>query len=542
MNEQSKHHFWMSKCKDKFLLKELKAMTDEQIVDAFYKDLEFGTAGLRGVMGAGTNRMNVYTVAQTTKGLADYILANSKTPSAAICYDSRNLSEEFAHRTAEVLCAAGVTVYLSHAVNPTPYLSFMVRSFNCTAGIMITASHNPAKYNGYKVYGDDGCQCTEEAASAVYENIKKTDCFSVESVALKTAIKNGQCKLINIEKQYLDAVLARSIESIDNVKVAFTPLNGAGYRLVPQALKACGVSDIVVVDEQSMPNGDFLTCSYPNPERKETMELCLKLAKDTDADIAIGTDPDCDRMGVAVKHNNDYVQFTGNEIGVLLTDYLMANSTLPPHPVIVKSIVSTDLALKVAQSYGATAVETLTGFKYIGETIKNLEKENRGEDFVFGFEESCGYLSGTYVRDKDAVVASMLTCEMVSNYKKKGMTLVDRLNEIYEKFGRYIHKSVPFTFEGEEGSKRMKEILRDLRNAPITEIAGEKVTETIDYLSQTKLALPKADVLSYKTKSGNGIIIRPSGTEPLIKAYITVAVGGEEKLNEMINQVKLLMT
>lgn len=537
MTVNEKYNLWLSKC-DGALLEELKAMSEERKADAFYKDVEFGTAGLRSDIGAGTNCMNIYTVGRATKGFADYLLEHNKKPKVAICYDSRHMSKEFTDHAAAILAANGIEVYVSDGINPTPYLSFMVRHFKCDGGIMITASHNPAKYNGYKVYGPDGCQCTDESAGEIYNKIQHVDYFSVEADG-----KSPLIHTINIEDEYLACVDGSSVCGMKPIKVVYTPLNGAGYRLVPRCLKAHGVTELYEVKEQNYPNGDFATCAYPNPERRETMQLGIDLAAEKGADIVIGTDPDCDRMGVAVRtRSGEYKLITGNEMGVLFTDFIFTHKEkLPKNPVLVKTIVSTDLASRVAESYGGTAVEVLTGFKYIGEVIKKLEAKGEGDRFVLGFEESYGYLPGTYVRDKDAVIASLMAAEMASNYLAEGKTLDEKLEEIYAKFGRYIHKTVSFTFEGSAGAEHMKELLAFIRKNPISTIDGEPVTEYVDYLNQTKLDLPKANVLSYKTESGNGVIIRPSGTEPLIKAYITVAVGGESKVEAILSEVAALL-
>lgn len=537
MNSSDKYKLWLDGCKDEKLSAELKNMSEEQINNAFYKDLEFGTAGLRGTIGAGSNCMNLYTVGRATQGFAQYLLSRNKTPSVAICYDSRHMSYEFAMHSAAVLAANGIKSYISDGINPTPYLSFMVRHFGCDGGIMVTASHNPAKYNGYKVYGSDGCQCTDSAANDIYNIIEKVDIFSVVAANLESDDSKKFVNIINIEKAYLAEVVKQSVCEIKPLKVVYTPLNGAGYRLVPECLVIRGLKNIIPVPEQATPNGDFTTCSYPNPEKEDALKCGLEIARKTNADLLIGTDPDCDRIGVAVRTSSgDYQLITGNEMGVLLIDFILSHKkNLPQKPVVVKTIVTTDLAARVAESYGCEVREVLTGFKYIGEVIKNLETVGEGDRFVFGYEESYGYLSGTYVRDKDAVVASMLVCEMVSCYLSEGKTLADKLEDIYSKFSRYYNKTLTFTFEGSKGNAVMKQILDGLRSSPITELDGEKVTTYIDYLNQTQFELPKSNVLVFKTQSGNGIIVRPSGTEPLIKVYIVVALGGDKKLASLID-------
>lgn len=521
---------------------ELASMTDEQKKEAFYKDLEFGTAGLRGILGAGTNRLNVYTIGKVTKGLADYLLGLKKSPTVAISYDSRHFSQEFARRAASVLAAYGIKSYITKVLQPTPYLSFMVRQIKCDAGIMITASHNPAKFNGYKVYGPDGCQVTDNAAALILDYIQKVDTFTVKAHDFDDGIKSGKIEFTDLTREYLDNVYTRSIGSNRKVKIVYTPLNGTGCDIVPQMFRERGFNDVQIVEEQARPNGAFPTTPYPNPEKAETLELAVALAKRTDADIVIGTDPDADRLGAAVKVDGEYRLISGNEMGVLLIDYIFSHATnLPQNPVVVKTIVSTDLAARVAESYGATAVEVLTGFKYIGEVIKRLEKTGEEHRFVFGFEESYGYLSGSYVRDKDAVVASMLVAEMTADYLAEGKTLGDVLDGIYAKFGKYYHKTVSFTYEGMAGAQKMQEVLSAVRNNLPQAIDGSKVVKSIDYLTQTEFDLPKSNVLSFKAEDGSKLIVRPSGTEPLIKVYITAACGGNERIQAILEQVKKFM-
>lgn len=534
MNEiEKKYAEWQ---KNAVALKaELDGMSDDDKKEAFYKDLEFGTAGLRGILGAGTNRLNVYTIGQVTQGLASYLLADKKAPTVAISYDSRNFSEEFARHAAAVLAKNGIKSYITRELKPTPYLSFMVRHFGCDAGIMITASHNPAKFNGYKVYGPDGCQVTDKAAEAIYGYIQKTPVFGVAAADFDGAVKDGDVEFVDVTREYLDCVYARSVGKSRKVSIVYTPLNGTGCDIVPQMFEERGFGDVTVVPEQARPDGNFPTCSYPNPEKAEALALAVELGKKRGADIVIGTDPDADRIGAAVKTSGGYRLISGNEMGVLLIDYIFSHMHgLPKKPVVVKTIVTTDLAARVAESYGAEVREVLTGFKYIGETIKKLEAKNEGERFVFGYEESYGYLSGSYVRDKDAVVAAMLVAEMTADYLAEGKTLADVLDGIYGKFGRYFHRTVSYTYEGSSGAEKMKSVLAGIRKNPPADIDGSKVVDAIDYLSQKKFDLPKSDVLSFKAEDGSKLIIRPSGTEPLIKVYVTAATGGETRIEAIL--------
>ena len=522
---------------------DLDSMSDEDKKEAFYKDLEFGTAGLRGILGAGTNRLNVYTIGKVTKGLALYLLAHKKSGvTVAISYDSRNCSEEFARYAAAVLAEGGIKAYITDKLQPTPYLSYMVRSLKCDAGIMITASHNPAKFNGYKVYGADGCQVTDAAATEIFSFIEGVDTFSVRPADFDKAVASGAIEFADVTRAYLDEVYKRSVGAARDVSVVYTPLNGTGASIVPQMFRERGFNNVTIVPEQAMPDGNFPTTPYPNPEKAEALRLAVELAKKTGADIVIGTDPDADRIGAAVKTGDGYRLISGNEMGVLLIDYIFSHAkALPKNPVVVKTIVTTDLAARVAERYGAEVREVLTGFKYIGEVIKKLEQKGEGDRFVFGYEESYGYLSGTYVRDKDAVVASMLVAEMAADYLKEGKTLADVLDGIYSEFGKYYHRTVSFTYEGAAGAQKMQEVLASVRNNPPAEIDGSAVVERIDYLTQTKFDLPKSNVLSFKAADGSKLIVRPSGTEPLIKVYITAASGGEQRIDAILDQVKKFM-
>ena len=534
---------WL-KCatEDEDLIPELKAIEgkEEEIEDRFAVSLEFGTAGLRGVIGAGTNRMNIYTVRQATQGLANYLKKSNKHPKVAISYDSRIKSDLFAKAAAEVLAGNGVKAYLYKTLMPTPMLSYAVRKLKCDAGIMVTASHNPAKYNGYKAYGPDGCQMTSESADAVYAEIQKTDIFEgVHRLDFEQGMQTGSIEYISSE------VIERYYEHVKNcsvrpdvcrgagLKLVYTPLNGTGNLPVRRILSDIGIEDITVVPEQELPDGNFTTCPYPNPEIRQALELGLALAKKTGADLLLATDPDADRVGIAVKDKEDYLLLSGNEVGVLLLDYICKGrteaGTMPERPVYVRSIVTTALADEVAKTYGVTPIQVLTGFKYIGETILHLEQKDEQNRFIFGFEESYGYLAGSYVRDKDAVVASMLICEMAAYYTAQGSSLKAELDRIYKTYGTYLHKVDSFEFDGLAGMDKMKQIMSDLRaNAP-TEIAGYKVVRIEDYATslskdlltgeETAIDLPRSDVLTYHLDCGASVIVRPSGTEPKIKVY-----------------------
>lgn len=544
MSYNELYNLWLQNVKDDNILSELKNICndDSEIYERFYKDLEFGTAGLRGIIGAGTNRMNIYTVRRTTQGLADYLNENYKEASVAIAYDSRNKSDLFAKESACVLAANGIKAYITKELQPTPVLSFAVRNLGCKSGIMITASHNPAKYNGYKCYGDDGCQMTEHAANNVYSKIQKVDIFSgVKTLTFEEGIKIG--KIVYIEddlyNRYLENVMAQSINKDvckeSELKVVYTPLNGAGNKLVRKVLSNIGVKNVQVVKEQEYPDGNFPTCTYPNPEFKEALSLALDLAKNVNADLVLATDPDSDRVGIAVKESNSYRLLSGNEVGIILLNYILSNrkslGTLPNNPVAVKTIVSSKMIDVIAKAYKCELRDVLTGFKYIGEQILNLEKVGEENRFIFGFEESYGYLVGTYVRDKDAVVASMLICEMAEYYRKQGKTLSDVINELYNEYGFYQNTTLSYNFEGFAGMEKMQKIMDSLRNEHLTNIASMKVEKINDYKESIsidkrtgnidKIDLPKSNVISYELEGGSGAIVRPSGTEPKIKIYVT---------------------
>ncbi len=520
---------------DPDLAEELSAMDGKEdlIEDAFFKDLEFGTAGLRGVIGAGTNRMNVYTVALTSYAMALYVLKYGEGErSIAISYDSRIKSELFAETAARVFAAAGVKAYLTRELMPTPFLSYAVRALKADAGVMITASHNPAKYNGYKVYGPDGCQMTSESADKVLALMKKTDCFSVDFGDYEALQEAGLIEYISedLTTSYLSEVKKQSVLSekdrkqIDrNVAIVYTPLNGAGFVPVMRMFRETGFTNVTVVEEQKAPDGRFPTCTYPNPEIRATMALGIEYCRKADADMLVATDPDSDRLSIAVRDGEEYRILTGNETGCLLLDFVArcrkANKTLPERPVAVKSIVTSELASKIAASYGIEMRNVLTGFKYIGEQILHLEQANEEERFIFGFEESCGFLSGTYCRDKDAVNAALLVTEMFAFYKSRGRSLVQVLDEIGERFGYYENEVRAYEYEGIEGLSKMKEIMETLRKG-VKEIGGIPVSELVDYEKGVD-SLPKADVLKFVLENGGNVIVRPSGTEPKIKVYVT---------------------
>ena len=554
---KEKYLLWCEKAvADPDLISELNSMDgkDELISDAFYKNLEFGTAGLRGVIGAGTNRMNVYTVGQATQGLADYVNSIAENGTVAIAYDSRIKSEEFAKTTARVFAANGIKVYIYPELVPTPMLSFAVRRLKCDAGVVITASHNPAKYNGYKAYAPDGSQLGPDAADYVLSKMMSVDIFDgVKYCDYDEAVKEGKIEYIgeDIVNEYLENVIAQRIEpdsDLSDLRVVYSPLNGAGNKPVREVLKRIGVKNVFVVPEQEMPDGNFPTTPFPNPEFKQTFECALELAKTANPDLLLATAPDSDRVGIAANVGGEYKLFTGNDVGALLLNYILerktANGTLPKNPVAVKTIVSTELCQKIADYYGCTLINVLTGFKFIGEQITLLAEKGEQNRYILGFEESYGYLAGDYARDKDAVVASMLICEMVAYYKSKGQNLEDVMNGIYDKFGYYAASQKSFTCEGQSGMAQIAAIMERLHKNAITELDGKKIVKISDYeLSLTKdivtgeetaITLPKSNVISFTFDDNSYIIVRPSGTEPKIKLYIG-AVGetketAEEKL------------
>ena len=536
---------WLEAVKEEDLLNELKSIegNDEQIKDRFLLSLEFGTAGPRGVLGAGTNRMNVYTVAKATQGLAEFLKAQGKEASVAVSYDSRIKSDVFAKITANVLAANGIKVYLYDALKPVPMLSFATRRLGCDAGVMVTASHNPAKYNGYKVYGPDGCQMTSGSADKVLAEINKLDIFAdIKYTDFDAAVAEGKIEYISkdVEEEYynyvLGCMLRKDIFTKEDLKIVYSPLNGSGNVPVRTVLGKAGLQNITVVKEQEMPDGNFPTCPYPNPEIREAMQLGLDRLKELDGDILIATDPDADRVGIAVKENDDYVLISGNQVGILLTDYIAKTrkelGCMPENPVMVKSIVSSSLADEVAKSHGVEMKNVLTGFKYIGEQIALLEAKGEEGRFILGFEESYGYLVGTRVRDKDAVVATHMIAEMAAYYRSIGSSVNQALNEIYAKFGYFLNKVDSYEFEGLAGMETMKNIMQGLRDNPLTSLGGMEVEVREDFNSLTKLTvatgeteeihLPKANILIYWLKGGHQVIVRPSGTEPKVKVYYSI--------------------
>ena len=539
------YDLWLARAvEDPDLPAELAGIAGDEaaINDRFYRDLEFGTGGLRGVIGAGTNRMNIYTIRRATQGLADYVNAAGLPKKVAIGHDSRIKGDLFAREAARVLAANGITAYLYPRLEPTPALSWAVRYLGCGAGICVTASHNPAKYNGYKVYGADGCQITLEAAAKVLAAIGQHDYFdSPKLVDYDEAVAAGTICSIDDKclSDFVDAVLAlRPGNDVSKLKLVYTPLNGSGLEPVRMLLARMGVTQVTVVPEQEQPDGSFPTCPYPNPEIREAMETGLKLCDTVHPDLMIGTDPDCDRMGAAVPDGQGgYRLITGNEMGVLLFDYIcrtrLANGTMPKDPVAVTTIVSTDMATPIAAKYGVELRSTLTGFKFIGEQIGNLEAEGHVERYIFGFEESYGYLSGGHVRDKDAVNAVMLACEAAAWYAAQGMSLLDAVNALYKEFGFYRNALKSYTFEGESGMHTMQSIMAKLRAHAPAAIAGVKVAGVTDY-EHDDTGLPKADVLEYRLENGAKLMVRPSGTEPKIKVYLS-AVAGSEAEADAIN-------
>ncbi len=530
---------------DQDIINELKNMSEDKIKDAFYRHLEFGTGGLRGVIGAGTNRINVYTVAKATQGLAKYLLEkNDDNASAVIGYDSRLKSKLFARVTASVFAVNGIKVYLWPTLNPVPTVSFATRFLKASAGVMITASHNPAKYNGYKVYGADGCQITTETAEEIYEQIENTDIFKdIDFGDFENSIANGKIEYItdDILTAYIEKVKEQSAlfgdEVNRDVAIVYSPLNGAGYIPVTRALTEMGYSNITVVEEQRLPDGNFPTCPYPNPEIKEAMQLGMEYAKKNNADLLLATDPDCDRVGIAVKdENGEFVLLSGNEVGLLLLDYICSqrikHNNMPENPIMVKTVVTMDMAEKIAENYGVKTINVLTGFKFIGEQIGILERKNAEQSYIFGFEESYGYLTGSYVRDKDAVNAACMICEMFSFYKSQCISLIEKLNELFQKYGYCMNTLHSYEFEGTSGFDKMQNIMKTFResvgnNLKINSFANKNILKVLDYNKGID-GLPKSDVLKYLLDDGCSVVIRPSGTEPKIKIYISVLASTKE--------------
>ena len=554
MNYQELYDLWVEKAAgNQEIAAELAAVRgqDKEIEDRFYRELEFGTAGLRGVLGAGTNRMNVYTVGRATQGYCDYLKAAETAPSVAIAYDSRHKSTEFAEHAASIFAANGIHVYLYRQLMPTPCLSFAVRYFHCSGGVNVTASHNPSKYNGYKVYGPDGCQITEVAAKDILGRIAETDTFAgVKTVPFAEALEQGTVEYIGQDciDAYLKAIGGESLLPKDaprDLKIVYTPLNGAGISCVPDCLNQNGFHNITIPEAQKSPNGDFPTCPYPNPEIRQALDGAIACAEETGAEFVLATDPDCDRVGTAIKAGGEYHLITGNQMGVLLLDYIcrqkLESGTMPKNPVAVKTIVTTKLCENVAAHYGVELRNVLTGFKYIGEQIRGLEEIGQEDRFLLGYEESYGYLTCPQVRDKDAVNASLLICEMVCWYKNQGKNLVDGLQEIYEKFGYYTDKVLNFVFEGAAGFQTMQGLMAALRTDPITEAAGFAVESAIDYKND-ETGLPKSNVMQYQLAGGTVATVRPSGTEPKLKVYLSACGSTAEESAAVVSSLEQFFT
>lgn len=544
MSYMDEYKRWVENVKDEELSDALKNMDEAQIEDAFYRDLEFGTGGLRGTIGAGTNRMNIYTVAKASQGLSDYLVKSFEEPSVAIGYDSRIKSDVFAKTAASVFAANGIKVNLWPRLNPVPTVSFATRYLHTSAGVMVTASHNPSKYNGYKVYGSDGCQMTTEAAATVLSEIEKLDIFAdVKKMDFDEAVKAGKIEYISddVLTAFIEKVKSQSVlfgeEVNKDVSIVYSPLNGTGYIPVTRTLEEMGYTNITIVEEQRLPDGNFPTCPYPNPEIKEAMALGMDYAKRNNADLLLATDPDCDRVGIAVKDKNgEYQLLTGNQTGMLLFDYICSQRTkhgkMPADPVMVKTIVSMDMAEQIAKNYGVRVINVLTGFKFIGEQIGFLEKQGKEDSYIFGFEESYGYLSGSYVRDKDAVNGAFLICEMFSYYATKGISLLDKLNELFDKYGYCLNTLHSYQFEGSAGFEKMQKIMESFREEvgegkKIESFVGKKINTVLDY-SKGLDGLPKSDVLKYLLDGNCSVVVRPSGTEPKLKTYISVSAKSKE--------------
>ena len=534
MNYMEEYRRWLEKATaDADVAAELRAMDDAKIEDAFYRNLAFGTGGLRGTIGAGTNRMNVHTVAKASQGLADYLVKHFDAPSVAIGYDSRIKSDVFAKIAAGVFAANGVKVHIWPQLMPVPTVSFATRYLGASAGVMVTASHNPSKYNGYKVYGNDGCQITSQAAKEILAEIEKLDLFAdVKSVDFEAAMAESKIAYIPdaVYTAFVDEVKNQSVlfgEPVNkDVAIVYSPLNGAGLKPVLRTLQEMGYSNITVVKEQEKPDGKFPTCPYPNPEIKEAMALGMEYARKCNADLLLATDPDCDRVGIAVKdEKGEYVLLSGNETGMLLLDYICSqrikHGKMPADPVMVKTIVTMDMGERIAANYGVRTVNVLTGFKYIGEQIGLLEQQGKPESYVMGFEESYGYLTGTYVRDKDGVNGAYMICEMFSYYATQGISLLQKLNELFEKYGYCLNTLHSYEFEGSAGFAKMQQIMASFRQG-VGSMGGKQVEKVLDYAEGLD-GLPKSDVLKYLLEGNCSVVVRPSGTEPKLKTYISVS-------------------
>lgn len=539
MDYRKEYERWMKQAAmDEDIVEELRSMDDAKMEDAFYRDLAFGTGGLRGVIGAGTNRINIYTIAKASQGLADYLKKNFEEPSVAIGYDSRIKSDVFARTAAGVFAANGVRVSIWPVLMPVPTVSFAARYLHTSAGVMITASHNPSKYNGYKVYGPDGCQITVETADNILKEIEKLDIFAdVRNSDFEIGIANGSIQYIQDEvfTAFIEQVKSQSVlfgEEVDkNIAIVYSPLNGSGLKPVTRTLKEMGYTNITVVREQEQPDGSFPTCPYPNPEIKEAMALGIEYAKRCNADLMLATDPDCDRVGIAVKnHVGEYELLTGNQTGMLLLDYIcnqrQKHHKMPADPVMVKTIVTMDMAQQIAEHYGLRTINVLTGFKFIGEQIGKLEEQKKADSYVFGFEESYGYLTGSYVRDKDGVNGACMICEMFSYYATKGIGLLDKLDELYRMYGYCLNTLHSYEFDGSAGFVKMQKIMKAFRG-DVEKFGNKKVLKLLDYTAGLD-GLPKSDVLKFLLEDNCSIVIRPSGTEPKLKMYISVSAEDKE--------------
>lgn len=549
MDIRKEYERWLvSATADDDIAEELKAMTDSQIEDAFYRNLAFGTGGLRGVIGAGTNRMNIYTVVKASQGLADYLKKHFSAPSVTIGYDSRIKSDIFAKAAAGVFAENGVQVHIWPVLMPVPAISFATRYLGASAGVMVTASHNPGKYNGYKVYGADGCQITTEAAAEILAEIEKLDIFDdVRPGDFEAGAANGTIRYIEGEvyTAFVEAVKKQSVlfgEEVDkDVAIVYSPLNGTGLNPVTRTLKEMGYTNITVVKEQEKPDGHFPTCPYPNPEIKEAMTLGMEYAKKCDADLLLATDPDCDRVGIAVKnHMGEYELLSGNQVGLLLLDYICSqrikHGMMPADPVMVKTIVTMDMGEQIAAHYGVRTVNVLTGFKFIGEQIGRLEQQAKADSYIFGFEESYGYLTGSYVRDKDGVDGAYMICEMFSYYATQGISLIDKLEELYETYGYCLNTLHSYEFDGSAGFTKMQKTMQAFRGE-IQEIGGKKVVKLLDYALGLD-GLPKSDVLKFLLEDNCSVVVRPSGTEPKLKIYISVSTGKKADAERIEREIK----
>ena len=548
MGYKKEYECWIEKATaDEDVVRELKTLDNNMIEDAFYRNLAFGTGGLRGVIGAGTNRMNIYTVAKASQGLANYLNRTFSTPSVAIGFDSRIKSDVFAKVAAEVFVANGIKVNVWPVLMPVPTVSFATRYLNTSAGVMVTASHNPSKYNGYKVYGADGCQITTEVAAEILAEIESLDMFTdVKTSDFETGVQNGSIQYISedVYTAFVEEVKNQSVlfgEKVNkDVAIVYSPLNGTGLRPITRTLKEMGYTNITIVKEQENPDGNFPTCPYPNPEIKEAMTLGIEYAKKCNADLLLATDPDCDRVGIAVKNKNgEYELLTGNQTGMLLLDYICSqrikHNKMPENPVMVKTIVTMDMGEQIASHYGLKTVNVLTGFKFIGEQIGELEKQGKTESYVFGFEESYGYLTGAYVRDKDGVNGAYMICEMFSYYATQGISLLDKLDELYKAYGYCLNTLHSYEFDGSAGLSKMQGIMQTFRDN-ISEFGGKKVIKLLDY-AQGVDGLPKSNVLKFQLEDNCSIVVRPSGTEPKLKTYISVSAENKEKAEKIEEKI-----